>query len=56
MELFKHSEIQVHHSTEHLIPVTGPTKNNPSWWIQQFTSNPIDPECGVIHNLTEKGV
>lgn len=42
MKLYKKLKIQFHYSEEHLIPGTGPTKGNPSWWIKQFTNNPID--------------
>lgn len=38
-----------------LIPGTGPTNIYPSWWIQQSTSNPVDPEYEVIHDLQRQG-
>ena len=47
----KEFEIQFNCFVEYLIPGTGSTKVYPSWWIQQFISNPIDPECEVIHEL-----
>lgn len=51
MTFLKEFEIQFNCFVEYLIPGTGSTKVYPSWWIQQFISNPIDPECEVIHEL-----
>lgn len=56
MKLYEKFKIQFHCSAEHLIPGTRPTKDNPSWWIKQFISNPIDLGCGVIHDLSEAGI